>query len=241
MTHVDSICTRRRRLAWLLFCAGNQVNLRVFFPALSSHSPLCICRPCSRFLACPFFVRNSEGNRIYFCNPPSADNASQEARQECLRQIVQMRRTHGAKKDWSAILGEADRSLGVRPAARPLQNLRDLAAPLDFRSQTPDYAAFPQKSEHYVALGSDMSSKSRAWECFCGQMAADALHPEWINRPLCDQLGALLQTCFTRSVAAGCLFVSAPLLLPNCFPARTPLRAYASRRMVGPSHRAIQL
>ena len=114
------------------------------------------------------------------------DNASREAKQARLRQIIQMRWAHRAESDWSATLGEASRSLGVRPAARLCSNLSDPAEYLDFFGQTLDYAAFPHKFKHYVALGSDISTKSKAWEWICEQITADALQPVRIHRHLID-------------------------------------------------------
>ena len=92
------------------------------------------------------------------------DNKPQEAKQECLRRIAQMRRAHGAESDWSTLLGAAARSLGVRPACPPRLKLRDPAAYLNFFGQTLEYAAFPHKSKHHLALGSDIAAKSEAWE-----------------------------------------------------------------------------
>ena len=88
-------------------------------------------------------------------------NKSRETKQECLRQIAQMRRTHGAESDWSTLLGAAARPLGVRPVAPPLPNLRDPALYLDVFGQTLDYAVFPHKSKHPLALGSDISAKTK--------------------------------------------------------------------------------
>ena len=71
------------------------------------------------------------------------DNTAREAKQECLRQIIQMRRTHGAESDRYAIFGGAARSLSLRPTAPPLSNLSDPAAYLDFFGQTLNYAVSP--------------------------------------------------------------------------------------------------
>ena len=55
--------------------------------------------------------------------------------------------------------------------------------------QTLEYAAFPHKSKPHLALGSDVSAKSKAWEWSCEQIIVDALRPERIHKPLFDQLG----------------------------------------------------
>ena len=126
------------------------------------------------------------------------DNKPREAKQECLRRIAQMRRARGAESDWSTLLGEAARSLGVRPACPPRLNLRDPAAYLNFFGQTLEYAAFPHKSKHHLTLGSDIAAKSGAWEWICEQITAGGLHPEWIHGPLIDQLGVVFAYLFHK-------------------------------------------
>ena len=90
------------------------------------------------------------------------DNKSRGAKQARLRQIAQMRRTHGAESDWSTLLREVALSPCVRPVAPPLPNLRDPALYLGFFGQTLEYAAFPHKSKHHLATGSDIGAKSKA-------------------------------------------------------------------------------
>ena len=118
-------------------------------------------------------------------------NKSRGAKQERLRQIAQMRRAHCAKSDWSTLLGEAARSLGVRPVAPPLPNLSDPALYLDFCGTTLDYAVSPHKSRCPLAVGSDINTKTKAWECICDQICVEALHPQWARRSKIDQLGIL--------------------------------------------------
>ena len=159
-----------------------------------------------------------------------------EAKQECLRQIAQMRRTHGTESDWSTLHGEAARSLGARPVALPLPNPSDPALYLDFFGQILDFAVFPQKSKHALALGSDINSKSKASEWTCEQMTADALHPQWIHRSLIDQLGILFAYLSHR--IGDCRL---PIYIgPKVASQLIAFRNSASRRMVGPSPRMIR-
>ena len=131
--------------------------------------------------------------------------------------------------------------MGVRPVAPPRPNLGDPALYLDFFGQTLDYAVFPHESKHPMALGSDISSKTKAWGWICEQITAGDLHPKWIHRaPLLINRKCSLRTCFAGSVAVGCPPVSALQLPPNCLPVGTPLPTYALRRMVGPSLRMIR-
>ena len=129
---------------------------------------------------------------------------SRGAKQKCLRQIVQMRRARCAESDWSVFLGEAALSLSERPLASPLPNLRGPALRLNFFGegseilQAAEYAAFPHKSKHHVAVGSGISAKSKAWGWICEQITVDALRPEWIRRPLFDQLGVLFADLFRK-------------------------------------------
>ena len=90
------------------------------------------------------------------------NNKSRGAKQERLRQIAQMRRARVTESALPAVLGEAARSSGVRPAAPPLPNLSDPALYIDFFGQVLDYAGFSHKSERALALGSDINSKSKA-------------------------------------------------------------------------------
>ena len=80
-----------------------------------------------------------------------------------MRQIIQMRRTHGAASDWFTLFGEAARSAAVRPVAPPLADLSDPALYLDFSGETLDYAVFPDKSRRPMAIGSDVTSQTKAW------------------------------------------------------------------------------
>ena len=109
-------------------------------------------------------------------------NNSREANQECLRQIALMRPTHGTESYWSAILGEAARSLGFRPAAPPPPNLSDPALRLDFFGQILVYAVFPHITKHALACGSDINSKSKACEWICEQKTVGALRRQRIPR-----------------------------------------------------------
>ena len=123
-------------------------------------------------------------------------NSSQAPRRGCLRQIVQMCRSQGSEADWSAPW--VSRPLGVRPAAPPLPNLSDPALFLDFFAQTLEYAAFPHRSKHHMALGSDIGTKGQAWMWICEQITESATHPEWIHRGLIDQLGILFADLFQK-------------------------------------------
>ena len=134
--------------------------------------------------------------------PPDMDNSPRGAKQERLRHIIRTRRTYGAESDWSATLGEAARSLGVRPTAPPLSNLSDPAEYPEFSGQALDNAASPHKSKHYVALGSDICNESKSWDWTCERITADDLHPEWIHRRLFDQSGILFADLF-RNIS-GC-------------------------------------
>ena len=142
------------------------------------------------------------------------DNESREANQARLRQIARMCRAHGTGSDWPTLLGAAVRSLRVRPACPPLPNLRDPAAFLSFFGQTLEYVALPRKSKHHLASGSDISTKSRSWAWICERITADAMRPEWIHRPLFDQLGILFARPFVKLLAADYLHVSARSGLP---------------------------
>ena len=61
-------------------------------------------------------------------------NSLQEPRREFLRQIAKMCRSQETEADWSAILGEAARTLGARAIAPPLPDLSDPGLYLDFLS-----------------------------------------------------------------------------------------------------------
>ena len=78
-----------------------------------------------------------------------------------------MRRSDRSESDWFTLLGEAARSLGVRPVAPHLPNLSDPALYLDFFGQILDYAVFRYKSKHTLALGSVINSESKDWEWIC--------------------------------------------------------------------------
>ena len=69
---------------------------------------------------------------------------------------------------------------------------------LDFFGQTLEYAVFPRKSKHHMALGSDISAKSKAWKWICKQITVGALRPGWIHRPLIDQSGILFADLFRK-------------------------------------------
>ena len=142
--------------------------------------------------------------------PPDMDNSPRGAKQERLRHIIRTRRTYGAESDWSATLGEAARSLGVRPTAPPLSNLSDPAEYPEFSGQTLDNAASPHKSKHYMALGSDICNKSEDWGWICEQIAAAAHHPGKIHRRHVDQLGILLADLFRKIGGCRLPIASAP-------------------------------
>ena len=116
-------------------------------------------------------------------------NKSRGAKQERLRQIAQMRRAHCAESDWSTLLGEAARPLGVRPLAPPLPNLSDPALYLDSCGQAPSYAVSPHKSRRPLAVGTDVNSQTKDLECICDQICVGALHPQWTRRSKNDHWG----------------------------------------------------
>ena len=122
-------------------------------------------------------------------------NKSREAKRERLRQIVQMRRAHGAESDWSALIGEAARSLGALPAPPPLPGLSEpllgLPPPVS-----------PQMSRRFSAVGSGVNSKSRAWGWICEQIFQGASPPEWLRRPLAGHLGSIFADLF--HMIGGC-------------------------------------
>ena len=142
--------------------------------------------------------------------PPCTNNNSRETKQECLRQIAHMRRARGPEPDCSTLLGEAARSLGVRPAAPALSNLSGPALYLDFFGHTLDYAVFPHESKHTLALDSDINSKPEAWEWICAQVTAGTLHPQWSHRFEVDQLGIPLADLFRKIGDCQLLFCVGP-------------------------------
>ena len=109
-----------------------------------------------------------------------------------------MRRARGTESDWSALLGEAARSLGVAPVAPPLPDLSDPARYLDFFGQALDSGVFPYKSRHPLAIGPEIKSKSKACEWICEQICVGASHPQWIHRSKVDQLGILFADVFQK-------------------------------------------
>ena len=147
-------------------------------------------------LRCLFLVGNSEGG-IFFDHLQKG-NKSREAEQDGLRQIVQMRRTHGAGSDLPALLGEAARPFGAPPVPPPLPDLGDPGLYLDFFGQILDFAVSPHKSRRPLAIGSGIYSKAQAWEWICDQICMYALCPEWRRRSLADQLGAVFAELFHK-------------------------------------------
>ena len=197
VTRLNSSCTRTPRLA------GSRLSLGVTSKFVRILSRAGLPRPLAPppinlfvFSCMSVFRCNSEGGKEIYLYPPHMDTAARGAKQECLLQIIQMRRTRGAEPDWPPILGEAARSLGVGPTAPPLSNLRDPAAYLDIFRQTLDSAAFPRKSNHFMALRSDICNESKAWGWICKQIMAGALHPEWIRSHLIGHLGVLFADLF---------------------------------------------
>ena len=77
------------------------------------------------------------------------------------------------------------------PAPPPLPGLRDTELYLDFFGQPLDFAVFAHKSRRPLAIGSGNNSKSKARERICEQICVGASHPQWIHRPVVDQLGIL--------------------------------------------------
>ena len=148
------------------------------------------------------------------------DNKSRDAKQECLGQIIQLRRAHGAETDWSVLPGVATRSLGVRPVAPPLPNLRDPALFLGFFGQTLDYAVSPHKSKHHMALGSDFGRKSEVWEGVREQITADARHPARVHRPSIVQSGILSADLFRKIGDFRLPFCSGPAVASQLFSCR---------------------
>ena len=86
--------------------------------------------------------------------------------------------------------------MGVCPAAPPLSNLSDPAAPPGFFGQTLEYAAFPHKSKRHMASGSDIGTEDQDWKWIREKITKSALHPEWIHRSLIGQLGILFADLF---------------------------------------------
>ena len=167
------------------------------------------------------------------------DNSTQPPRRECLRQIVQMRRTQGSEANWSTLLGEAARSLGVRPAAPPLPTLGDPALYLDFFGQTLEYAAFPHKSKRHMASGSDIGAKDPDWKRMCEQIAESAIHSGWIYRDLVDHLGVLFADLFRTN--GDCRFPSCigPAVAAQLFTCRSAIADLRIQKTVGPWPRLI--
>ena len=58
------------------------------------------------------------------------------------------------------------------------------------------FAISPHKSRRPLLL------KSREWEWICDQIFVDALRPQWLRRPLVDQVGILFANLFRKS--GGC-------------------------------------
>ena len=104
-----------------------------------------------------------------------------------------------ATDPWRGI-GPARNTRGSRPLLwrQADRALSDPAAYQDSFGQTLDYAAPPHISKHQMALGSDISAKSKAWYWTCEQITAGALRPEWIRRPLTDQVGILFADLFRK-------------------------------------------
>ena len=187
-THIRDRAASR----WLGLMRKNCARLRTpHGPALS-----CSCPFCSRFLRIACFSLGIQwgGNfRSY-----GVKRKSREAKQECPRHSAQMRRTRRAESDWSALLGDAARSLGVLPVPPPLPDLSDPELYLDFFGQPPDFAAFLHESRHPSAVGSGINSKSRARAWIREQICVGALHPEWRHRPPVGQLGINLAKLFNK-------------------------------------------
>ena len=99
-----------------------------------------------------------------FPDPIHMGGKSREAKQGCLRQIVHMCRAQGTESDWSAILGEAARALGVLPIPPPLPDLSGPGLYLDSFRQTSEFAVSPHGSRHPLAIGPGINSTTRAWE-----------------------------------------------------------------------------
>ena len=161
-------------------------------------------------------------------------NKPQEAKQDCLRQIVQMPRADETESYRATLLGEAARSSGVRPVAPPLPNLSDPALYLDFFGQTLDYAVFPHKSRCPVAAGSDVSSKTKAWGWICVHITLDASQPRRMRRSRFDQFGIFFAGLFHKISDCRLPICSGPSVAHRLLPPGTLSLTSALRRMVGP-------
>ena len=151
---------------------GNNEKLRLFGRRTGAPLSSAFCSLfafSSIFFSCILFSGEKKNHTTQM------DNSSQESRRDCLRQIAQMRRTRGSESDWYALLGEAARSLSVRPAAPPLPNLSDLVLFWGFFGRAVEYAVFPYKLKRPVALGSDFGARDKAWKWTFGQITESAL------------------------------------------------------------------
>ena len=94
--------------------------------------------PCPSFLHFVVLLWNSEGWGEF----PSIQS----------RRATNLGRSQGTESDWYAILGEAARNLGMLPTIPLLPDHREPGLYLDFLGQTLDFAAFPRKSRHPLAI-----------------------------------------------------------------------------------------
>ena len=149
--------------------------------------------------------------------------SAQGSRRECLRHIAQMRRSLGSEADWSTLLGEAARSLGVNPAAPPLPNLSDPAFNMDFYGQMLEYAAPPHASKRNMALGPDIGAKGQAWNRICKHITESVIHPGWIRRDLIDHVAVLCEELFRKIGDCRLPLCVGPAVATQLFPCCTAI------------------
>ena len=68
-----------------------------------------------------------------------------------------------------------------------------------------------------MALGSDISTKFKAWECIREQITAGGSHPEWIHRHLIDQMGVLFADLFHKIGGSRLPFCIGPAVATQLF------------------------
>ena len=161
MTHSNSWRMRlfgigQPRVGWV-----KEVKLRIRRYRDGPRSLLLVVRSVCVFCCVACFSSGIQRGEIFFDSFRMC-NKSREAKKKCLRQIAKMRRTHGAESDWYAPSGEAARPLGALPVPPPLPDLSDPGLHLDFFGQTLDFAVFPHKSRHPLAIGAGINSRNRA-------------------------------------------------------------------------------